>query len=59
MDSMTNLRLKPVAVLAAVLAAALVGACNQTVSSGAYQTRGGGWDNFRAQAPDAAPRPAS
>ncbi|CAN5791958.1 hypothetical protein BH11PSE3_BH11PSE3_28910 [soil metagenome] len=52
---MTKPRLISIAV---TLAFALVtAACTTsgTPQDGRYQTRGGGWDNFRATAPDASP----
>lgn len=52
---MTNLRFRPVAVLVAFLAAILVMGCTSTGTTGDGNTpkssRGGGWENFRAQAP--------
>ena len=36
--------------LAAMAAAALVAACPGIPNDGRYQTHGGGWDNFRAEA---------
>jgi hypothetical protein len=49
--------LKPLATLAAAVAAALVAGCVSTASDGRYQTNPrGGWDNFRAEAPVAKPQ---
>jgi hypothetical protein len=47
---MTFLRFSPVAAVALILATYVAG-CTTTTSDGRYQTRGGGWDNFRAEAP--------
>jgi hypothetical protein len=48
--------LGPMPVLVAVLAAALLAGCVESVREGKYATNpNGGWDNFRAQAPDAEP----
>jgi hypothetical protein len=55
---MKTFSLKPVVAVAAVLAAALVAGCVSTASDGRYQTHGGGWDNFRAEAPMAKPQQA-
>ena len=60
--AMTHPRFKPVvtlfAVLASILVAGLVAGCTTTASDGRYQTRGGGWDNFRAEVPGAITRPS-
>jgi hypothetical protein len=51
---MKTIRLKPLAVLAALIATALVSGCVSAASDGRYQTNpGGGWDNFRAETPAA------
>jgi len=44
------------AMLLALLAAALVAGCSGIPQDGRYQSggRGGGWENFRAEAPSAA-----
>jgi hypothetical protein len=36
----------------AVLIALVVAGCSDVPRDGRYQTGGGGWDNFRADAPD-------
>ena len=45
----------PLVALAVTISAALVAGCTTTGTTGPgdgkYQTRGGGWDNFRAEAP--------
>jgi hypothetical protein len=58
-SAMTELPFARVVVLAAVLAAAAVAGCTTTGTSGTSSgggysgkgSRGGGWDNFRAEAP--------
>jgi hypothetical protein len=56
---MANLRFKPVIALAVALAATLVAGCTSTGTTGDGNTvkgsRGGGWENFRADAPPALP----
>ena len=47
---MKTFRFKPIAALAAILAVAFVAGCTTTSDNSKYQTRGGGWDNFRAEA---------
>ena len=49
---MTHLRFQPIATAAAMLTAMLMTACasSGTPQDGRYQTHGGGWDNFRAEA---------
>jgi hypothetical protein len=37
--------------LAAVIAMLLLAGCSGLPKDGRYQTHGGGWDNFRAEAP--------
>jgi hypothetical protein len=37
--------------LAVVIAAMVLGNCSGIPQDGRYQTHGGGWDNFRADAP--------
>jgi len=56
LNEMTNPRLK--SVVATVLAVLLAAGCTTsgTPQDGRYQTRGGGWDNFRAEAPADAQR---
>jgi hypothetical protein len=55
---MTHPRFKPVVTLFAVLASIFAAGCTTTASDGRYQTRGGGWDNFRAEVPGAITRPS-
>lgn len=38
------------ATLAVVIAAIVLGGCSGIPQDGRYQTGGGGWDNFRAEA---------
>ncbi len=46
---MKRFGLRPLLILAAVIATALVAGCVSTASDGRYQTNPrGGWDNFRA-----------
>jgi len=52
---MKTFRFKPIAALAATLVVAFVAGCTTTSDNSKYQTRGGGWDNFRAEAPAAQP----
>ena len=55
---MTDLRLKPFLVLAAVLVATVAAGCTTTGNTGnSGSVRGGagsGWENFRAEAPTGA-----
>ena len=44
-----------IAVLGALIAAAVLAGCAGIPKDGRYQTHGGGWDNFRAEAPAAKP----
>ena len=44
-------RLKTGTSLAVAIAALLVAGCAGLPKDGRYQTGGGGWDNFRAEAP--------
>lgn len=39
------------ATFAFVIAAIILGGCSGIPQDGRYQTGGGGWDNFRAEAP--------
>jgi len=54
-SAMTDLRLRPVVALAAVLAVALLAGCTSTGTTGGGNSpkgsRGGGWENFRAEMP--------
>lgn len=43
-------RLKPLLTLAAAIVVAVVAGCAGIPQDGRYQTHGGGWDNFRAEA---------
>ena len=60
---MTNLPFKQVLAVAVVLAATLAAGCTSTGTTGdsspARNSRGGGWENFRAEAPIAQPLPES
>ena len=58
-EGMKRFGLRPLLILAAVIATALVAGCVSTASDGRYQTNPrGGWDNFRAEAPMATPAPS-
>jgi hypothetical protein len=57
---MKRFGLRPLLILAAVIATALAAGCVSTASDGRYQTNPrGGWDNFRAEVPPALPGQAS
>jgi hypothetical protein len=62
-SNMKDLPIRLVAALVAALAATLATGCTSTGTSGDGNTprssRGGGWENFRAQAPDMPPGPAA
>jgi hypothetical protein len=59
-SAMTKISFARIAVLAVVVAAAATAGCTTTgTSGGGYSSkgsRGGGWENFRAEAPIVSPR---
>jgi hypothetical protein len=63
LNGMANLHFKQVVFVALVLAATFAAGCTTTGTTGssspARTTRGGGWDNFRAEVPIMKPLPAS
>ena len=54
-NDMANLRFSPVVALTVVLAAMFMAGCTSTGTTGGGNapkgSRGGGWENFRAEAP--------
>ncbi len=60
---MANLQLRSLVAVAGVLAAAFVAGCTSTGTTGdsspARNSRGGGWENFRAEGPVTAVEPWS
>jgi hypothetical protein len=63
-SAMTKLPFARIAVLAVVLAAAVMAGCTTTDTSGgggysSKGSRGGGWENFRAEAPVVPPGPTA
>jgi hypothetical protein len=60
---MANLPFKQVLAVAVALAATVAAGCTSTGTTGgsspARNSRGGGWENFRAEAPIVLPLPAS
>jgi hypothetical protein len=49
----TDAGVDDVKIALAILIALAVAGCSGLPKDGRYQTGGGGWDNFRAEAPDA------
>ena len=60
---MANLPFKRIVAVAVVLAATFAAGCTSTGTTGssspARNSRGGGWENFRAEAPIVLPLPVS
>ena len=53
MERIRIFRFRVTAVPVAMLVAAVLAGCAGIPKDGRYQTHGGGWDNFRAEAPAA------